>query len=309
MRKRLISLFGILLAITAVLSLTACNLNFQVDLDTDSNGQSTTVTTGELKVYYLDVGQGDSELLFLPDGTTILIDSGDRDCISTITDSLKDYGVKDIDILIATHPHADHIGCMATVVRNFDIGTVYMPKVDDSQTPTTVTYEKLLEAISKKNLKIKTGKAGVVAYNSGNVKLEFLAPNGSKYANLNNYSIIAKLTYKNNSFLFLGDAEQQSLNEMLSKGYNLSCDVMKLGHHGSSNAISKKLMEAAKPTYGIISCGAGNSYGHPHKEALSLLKQYNVTTYRTDKDGTILATSDGKKIRFTTGLPSVQDAA
>lgn len=184
-----------------------------------------------------------------------------------------------------------------------------MPKVDDSQTPTTVTYEKLLEAISKKNLKIKTGKAGVVAYNSGNVKLEFLAPNGSKYANLNNYSIIAKLTYKNNSFLFLGDAEQQSLNEMLSKRYNLSCDVMKLGHHGSSNAISKKLMEAAKPTYGIISCGAGNSYGHPHKEALSLLKQYNVTTYRTDKDGTILATSDGKKIRFTTGLPSVQDAA
>ena len=199
---------------------------------------------------------------------------------------------------------------MATVVRNFDIGTVYMPKVDDSQTPTTVTYEKLLEAISKKNLKIKTGKSGVVAYNSGKRrKLGVLAPNGSKYANLNNYSIIAKLTYKNNSFLFWGDAEQQSLNEMLKQGIQ---PFLRRNEIGTPRQFQCHLQKADG------SCKADlrhyllwrreRSYGHPHKEALSLLKQYNVTTYRTDKDGTILATSDGKKIRFTTGLPSVQDA-
>lgn len=304
MRKRIYSLLGaLLLAAAVLLPLTAC------DLGKGTTTSHSSLTTGDLQVYYLDVGQGDSELLFLPDGTTVLIDAGDRDCINSITGALKDFGVEQIDILIATHPHADHIGAMATVVRNFDIGTIYMPKVDDSQTPTTVSYEKLLESIAKKDLKVKTGKAGITAYKNGKVKLEFLAPNSSSYNNLNNYSIVAKLTYDDTSFLFLGDAERENLNEMLDRGYDLSCDVMKLGHHGSSNAISKKLMDAAQPSYGIISCGAGNSYGHPHREALKLLQQYDVTTYRTDEDGTILATSDGKTIQFQTDLPSVLPAS
>ncbi|MDD5952313.1 MAG: ComEC/Rec2 family competence protein [Oscillospiraceae bacterium] len=304
MRKRIYSLLGaLLLAAAVLLPLTAC------DLGKGTTTPHSSLTTGDLQVYYLDVGQGDSELLFLPDGTTVLIDAGDRDCINYITGALKDFGVEQIDILIATHPHADHIGAMATVVRNFDIGTIYMPKVDDSQTPTTVSYEKLLESIAKKDLKVKTGKAGITAYKNGKVKLEFLAPNSSSYNNLNNYSIVAKLTYDDTSFLFLGDAERENLNEMLDRGYDLSCDVMKLGHHGSSNAISKKLMDAAQPSYGIISCGAGNSYGHPHREALKLLQQYDVTTYRTDEDGTILATSDGKTIQFQTDLPSVLPAS
>lgn len=305
MRKRLFSFLGALLIAVSLLSLTGCGVDIQVNWNPSSGSQTANLTEGDLRVYYLDVGQGDSELLFLPDGTTVLIDSGDRTCIDTITDSLQDYGVEDIDILIATHPHADHIGSMATVVQNFDIGTIYMPKVAASQTPTTVTYEKLLESIADKDLKVKTGKAGVVAYDAGSVKLEFVAPNGSSYSNLNNYSIVAKLTYGDTSFLFLGDAEQQSLKEMLSKNYDLSCDVMKLGHHGSSNGISEELMEAAQPAYGIISCGEGNSYGHPHEEALALLEEYDVTTYRTDEDGTILAVSDGQDIEFTTGLPSV----
>jgi beta-lactamase superfamily II metal-dependent hydrolase len=310
MRKRIFPLAAmILLAVTLLFS--GCTITDRADDDKTTTSGSSTVstTTGEMEVNYLDVGQGDSELIFLPDGTTILIDSGDRSCISYITDALEDYGVEEIDILIASHPHADHIGCMATVVKNFDIGTIYMPKTSDSMTPTTVSYEKLLEAISNKNLKVKTGKAGVVAYDEGAIKLEFLAPNSSDYTNLNNYSIVAKLTYGDTSFLFMGDAEQESLKELLKGSYDLSCDVLKLGHHGSSNAISEEFMAAVQPTYGIISCGADNSYGHPHREALSLLKQFDVTTYRTDEDGTIRATSDGTTITFETGLPSVLPAA
>ena len=336
MRKRFFAILGTLLITAAVLiPLTACsfdpeeylgtleeeilNGNYDYDFNYDPDEHttqsykdptSTQLNHKEvLEINYLDVGQGDSELIFLPDGTTILIDSGDRDCINYITPSLEDYGVNDIDILIATHPHADHIGCMATVVRNFDIDTIYMPKVSAALTPTTVSYEKLLEAIDKKNLTVKTGKAGVVAYNQDGVKLEFLAPQNKTYDDLNNYSIVAKLTYDETSFLFMGDAEMESINEMLKKGYDLRCDVLKLGHHGSSTSISKKFMQATQPEYGIISCAANNSYGHPHRETVQFMEDFDVTTYSTYEDGTIRAQSDGKNIIFTTGLPSVQDAA
>lgn len=307
MKKRFLFLPALLAAILALaVALTGCELTISQD---DHPTTPAGISDGDLQVYYLDVGQGDSELIFLPDGTTILIDSGDRSCIDYITDALCDYGVEDIDILIATHPHADHIGCMATVVRNFDIGTIYMPRVSGSMTPTTVSYEKLLEAIAKKDLKVKTGKAGVTAYNEDGIRLDFLAPNSSDYNNLNNYSIVAKLTYGDTSFLFMGDAEQESIEEILENGDDLSCNVLKLGHHGSSNAISKEFLNAAQPDYGIISCGAGNSYGHPHREALTLLRQFDVTDYRTDEDGTILAVSDGSTVEFQTGLPSVLPAA
>lgn len=293
---------AICLAVACVLGFSGCEF---INLPEASSQpqQAASLSLGDLQVYYLDVGQGDSELIFLPDGTTILIDSGDRSCIDYITNALRDYGVKDIDILIATHPHADHMGCMATVVRNFDIGTIYMPKVSDDMIPTTVSYEKLLESIQKKRLKIHTGKAGVVAYEKDGIRLEFLAPSGKGYTNLNNYSIVAKLTYQNTSFLFMGDAEEETLSQLTK--YNLRSDVLKLGHHGSSDAITKKFMKAVRPAYGIISCGADNEYGHPHREALKLLDNFNVTTYRTDEDGTILAVSDGKTIQFSTGLPAV----
>lgn len=198
---------------------------------------------------------------------------------------------------------------LTTVVRDFDVGAVYMPRTSAKDTPTTVSYEKLLQAIDNRGVKIQTGKNGVTAYQKDGMTLKFLAPNSTDYGNLNNYSIVSKLTYGDTSFLFLGDAEHESIREMLKKRADLRADVMKLGHHGSSTAISKELMNAVQPTYGIISCGEGNSYGHPHREALQLLDQYDVTSFRTDKDGTIRAASDGKTITFTTGLPSVQSAA
>ncbi len=314
MRTRIFSWLAGLLAIAmTAAALTGCELDFSLEdapaSQAASSAAANAAASGDLQVYYLDVGQGDSELILLPDGDTILIDAGDRACADSIAEALETYGVEDIDLLIATHPHADHIGGMAAVIEAFDIGAIYMPKTSASMTPTTATYETLLETIADQGLKVKTGKAGVTAYDENGVTLEFLAPNSGDYGNLNNYSIVAKLTYGKTSFLFLGDAEQQSLNEILRAGYDLRCDVLKLGHHGSSNAISQELLEACRPDWGIISCGTGNSYGHPHQEALALLQAFDVTAYRTDEDGTILATSDGAAIEFQAGLPSVLPAA
>ncbi len=222
-----------------------------------------------------------------------------------LTAYLKELGVDKIDILIATHPHADHIGGMVKVIQNFEIGEIYMPKVADDQVPTTATYTKLLEAIQAKGMKINQAKAGTTIFSNGNATLEILAPNNSEYKDLNNYSIVTKLTYGNNRFLFTGDAEKESENEMLSEGYDLSCDILKLGHHGSSTSTTNKFLTATSPAIAIVSCGKDNDYGHPHKETMNKLNNDHITVYRTDSDGTILAETDGNTYAITTNLKSV----
>ena len=180
-----------------------------------------------------------------------------------------------------------------------------MPKVADDQVPTTATYTKLLEAIQAKGMKINQAKAGTTIFSNDNATLEILAPNNSEYKDLNNYSIVTKLTYGNNRFLFTGDAEKEGENEMLSKGYDLSCDILKLGHHGSSTSTTNKFLTAASPAVAIVSCGKDNDYGHPHKETMNKLNNNHITVYRTDSDGTILAETDGNTYSITTDLKSV----
>lgn len=259
----------------------------------------------ETQVYFLDVGQGDCELIRLKNGQTVLIDSGTGETSAQLTDYIKKLGVSRIDILIATHPHEDHIGGMAQVVRSFPVGKIYMPKIASAQVPTTNVYETLLKAIQSKGLSINTARGGTEILNSDEETLQIFAPNGSKYDNLNNYSVAVKLTSGEKSFLFTGDAETASEKEMLKKGYPLKSDVLKCGHHGSSTSTSAEFLKAVAPGAAVISCGVNNDYGHPHAEVLSRLKKANVTIYRTDKQNTILAECDGKSIRFSTGLPSV----
>lgn len=163
-----------------------------------------TASSNKLIVNYIDVGQGDSELICLPTGETILIDAGLKSGSDRLTAYLKELGVDRIDILIATHPHADHIGGMEKVIQNFEIGEIYMPKVADDQVPTTATYTKLLEAIQAKGMKINQAKAGTTIFSNDNATLEILAPNNSEYKDLNNYSIVTKLTYGNNRFFIYG---------------------------------------------------------------------------------------------------------
>jgi Predicted hydrolase (metallo-beta-lactamase superfamily) len=155
----------------------------------------------------------------------------------------------------------------------------------------------MVNALKAKSIKINTAAAGVSLDLGKNAKCEMLAPNGTNYGdNLNNYSAVIKITYGNSKFLFMGDAEKLSEKEMLNKNYDLSCDVLKLGHHGSSSSSSKAFLDKASPKIAIVSCGKNNDYGHPHKETLSEMKKRNIQVYRTDVDGTITLISDGNKI-------------
>lgn len=271
----------------------------------DAISQPASAVQNDTLVYFLDVGQGDSELIRLKTGQNVLIDTGTGETKDKLANYLHELGVQRIDILIATHPHEDHIGGMQRVVEEFPVGQIYMPKIPDAQVPTTSVYEKLLTAIDKKNLKITAPKGGESILSSGDMKLEVFAPNASKYSDLNSYSIVTKLTCGEKSFLFTGDAQSDSEKEMLAKGYDLKSDVLKCGHHGSSTSTSAAFLKAVNPGAAVISCGVDNDYGHPDAAVVNRLEKAGITIYRTDRQDTVLARCDGKTITFSTGLKSI----
>lgn len=248
-----------------------------------------------LKVYFFDVGQADSSLIIFPNEETMLIDAGNNEDGEMLVNTIKEMGISKIDYLIGTHPHEDHIGGLDDIVENFDIGDVYMPNV----TSDSKTFEEVVEALELKDLQITEPIPGMNIYSDFDTKATILAPNSSKYDNLNNYSIVIKLTHKNKSFLFQGDAEETVEEEILKTGIDIDVDVLKTGHHGSSSSTSKEYLLATTPDIAIISVGTNNQYGHPHKETLELLNKNNIETYRTDLYGTILITTDGKNINVS----------
>lgn len=262
--------------------------------------------SGTLQVYFLDVGQGDSELLCMPGGEHILIDAGTAATEEELAAELERLGAGTLDLVVGTHPHADHIGGMAQVVSALEVKEILLPQVAEDMTPTTKTYEDLLESIEQKGLSITPAQPGQVVWNKDGAVLEVLAPNSQEYSNLNNYSVVLRLTYGEDSFLFTGDAEQESEEEMLAKGYDLSAGVLKCGHHGSDTSTSPAFLKAVSPSAAVISCGEDNDYGHPNQETLDKLVQAGAEVYRTDTQGTILAQTQGEGVTFTTGLPSVK---
>lgn len=249
---------------------------------------------GSLAVSYIDVGQGDSTFILFPGGKTALIDAGEANYADRVISYLEKKGCQTIDYLICTHPHSDHIGGMKQVLETFSVGEVYMPKVSH----TSRTYENLLQTIKRKGLSIKVAKAGVVIEPEAGVVITMAAPVLEEYEELNDYSAVIHLSYGDTSFLFTGDAEVLSEGDMLQSGQPLAADVLKVGHHGSSTSTSEEFLRTVSPRYAVISCGEGNSYGHPHREILQLLQEWNVKLYRTDYDGTVVAYSDGKNITF-----------
>ena len=258
-----------------------------------------------LAVHFLDVGQADCILVQTPAGYNMLIDAGNNADAEFITSYLDSLNIKRLDIVIGTHPHEDHIGSLDTVIRRYHIGQVYMPKV----TTTTKTFEDVLLAIQEKALRISTAKAGVSITLDPTVKMEFLAPNNNRYDDLNDYSAVLKLTYGNTSFLFTGDAEAISESEMLANGFSLSSDVLKVGHHGSDSSTTEAFLKKVSPKYAVISVGAGNSYGHPSPIILNRLKNYGVEILRTDLDGSIVITSDGKTIKVNKKVSPIKPNA
>lgn len=246
------------------------------------------VYTDSISAHYLDIGQGDSIFIELPNSECMLIDAGIGNKGEYIEDYIKNTGYDKIDYLIATHPHADHIGSMDYIVSNMNIGSIYMPNV----IATTKTYERLLESVQEKGLKIRSAKAGMSIIDENDLSVDILGPVEIDEDELNNCSIIVKITYENDSYLFVGDAEKEELRTVDA---DMSADVLKVGHHGSRTSTTEEFLEEVSPRYAVISCGTDNDYGHPHKETINLLEDFNVEYYRTDLQGTITVTSDGSQ--------------
>lgn len=259
------------------------------------NNKSVTTSTyinGELKVNFIDVGQADS-ILIQQGNENMLIDSGNNDDENTLKNYLANLGVKELKYAIATHPHEDHIGSMDYIMNSLKVGQIYAPKV----TTTTKTYENLVNAVKNKGMQFEVPSVGETFY-VGQAKCTIFAPNSNTYDDLNNYSIVVKVEFGNNSFLFTCDAEETPEKEMLSNGLNLKADVLKVGHHGSRSSSSDAFLNEVNPKYAVISVGKDNDYGHPNSETLNRLSNRGIVVYRTDLNGTVVATSDGNNITF-----------
>lgn len=244
-----------------------------------------------LKVHYLDVGQGDSIFIELPNNETMLIDAAESYQSENIINYLKNLNYQKIDYVIGTHPHTDHIGGLKDIINTFEIGKIYMPKV----VSTTKTYESLLMAIKDKNLKINTAKAGTSIIDTDALKINILAPNNSTYTELNNYSVVTKITYGTTKFLFMGDSEKLSENEIKE---NVTADVIKIGHHGSNTSSSIDFIKKVNAKYGIISVGLNNKYNLPKEETITNWENSGTKIYLTSTNGTIRASSDGTNIKI-----------
>ncbi len=249
-------------------------------------------------VHMIDVGQGDSILIQTGD-KTVLIDAGERDQGQTVCDYLKSAGVEKLDLVIATHPHADHIGGLAQVLEQFSASEILMPRLTDDMVPTTAVFRRLMEAIEKQSISATAAQPGLVYDLGGEVFLTVLSP-VDDYEDLNDYSVVCRLDSGETSFLFTGDAEKRVEQDLIRVGADLRADVLKAGHHGSSTSSSEAFLDAVSPKIAAISCGEGNDYGHPHKEIMASFSQRNITVYRTDLEGSVVFSTDGKDITVQT---------
>jgi competence protein ComEC len=255
-----------------------------------------TITEGQLKIHYIDVGQGDA-ILIQQENQNLLIDAGDNQYGDVVVQYLKEKGITELQYVIGTHPHADHIGGLDDVLYAFDVKEIFMPKV----THTSKTFEDVLIAIQEAGLSVTSPKVGST-YELGEANWTIIAPSQEVYSNLNDYSIGIKVVFGEQTFIFTGDAEKTSEDEIIQLGRTISLksDILKVGHHGSSSSTSDEFLKAVNPEYAIIQVGADNKYGHPHKEIISKLETNNIQVYRTDLHGTIIVTSDGQNITFET---------
>ncbi len=242
-----------------------------------------------LTVYFFDVGQADSSLLIFPDGTVMLIDAGNRNDGALIADQLRSLGIKTIDYFVLTHPHEDHIGGADDIFNMLKISTVCLPLIDEEFLPETGVLTTLLDCIEEEECKTVYLSALSTLIEKDNYSVTALSPNSdSVYSDMNDFSVVLLVNCFTNTLLFTGDAEEPAELDILRLDKNIDADILKVGHHGSSNSSTEAFLKAVSPAVSVISCGKDNSYGHPSKAALERLQAIESNVYRTDTVGTVI---------------------
>lgn len=302
MKNRGKNIFAVL--VTALLFLSGCGevINTQ-QLSEEQEAQISEVSGEKLEVHFIDVGQGDATLIRQGEHA-MLIDAGDNSKGTAVQAYLQSQDITTLDYVIGTHPDSDHIGGLDVILYKFEWNMIMMPELEkDSR-----TYEDVIQVIKEKNGQITVPKIGE-SYSLGEAEFTIVCPQESDYGdNSNDYSIGLRLTFGENHFLFTGDAEEVSEQDMLESGMELSADVFKAAHHGSDTANTEAFLNVVNPKAVVISCGEGNSYGHPRAAVINELREIGVDVYRTDEQGTIVAYSDGKNITWNTGKSESQKA-
>ncbi|MCR5432020.1 MAG: MBL fold metallo-hydrolase [Lachnospiraceae bacterium] len=242
-----------------------------------------------LEVHFLDVGQGDAALLMCG-GEAMMIDAGSNDSVAYVEKYLEGHGITKLKYAVGSHYDSDHVGGLDEILNDFEVETLILP----DQERDTSSYKNVTEA------KGRAGKTVIAAvgdtYALGDALITVFAPARNDYIESNDFSIVLRIDHGDDSFLFTGDAQEESEKEMLAAGMDVSVDVLKVAHHGSKKSSVRQFLEAVKPQYAVISCGKDNDYGHPHAPVLRNLRRLGAELYRTDDQGTVICYSDGHSI-------------
>lgn len=252
----------------------------------------------EVQVHFIDVGQGDSAII-RTDRYNILIDAGERDMAGKVFSYLRANSVDKLDFVICTHPHSDHIGGISSVIDEIETGTVILPQIPDEIIPATDSYTDLLRTIEQKSLDVRYPAQNETLKLDDNTYITFLA-SVENYEELNNYSIVCKLVHGENSFLFTGDIQSEAEEAIIRSGADVSADVLKVPHHGSTTSSSYYFLKNVRPEYAVFDVGAFNDYGHPHNAVLRRYEEFGCKIYRTDRYGSVVFISNGKNIDVVT---------